>query len=203
MVVIGGVVTNAQHDNLVDPWTKGIGIFDLSEMVWKKTYNANAAPYVTPEFVQLQNDQRPYPSEWSNPVVKVWFTQTQRQQRQSALSSSGNDSQSSNSGGSNVGAIAGGTVGGVVAVALIAALVIVLVRRRRKTNHEDARQGSVLPYEAGGTPRSECTAKELPREVDSVPKSELAAREPPKELDSVPRAELAARDYTAAEVPGS
>jgi hypothetical protein len=75
MVVIGGAIDTAQQDGVVDPWSNGIGIFDLSEMQWKDSYNATAGAYVTPEFVKSQNEQRPTPDEWSDSVVKDWFTQ--------------------------------------------------------------------------------------------------------------------------------
>jgi hypothetical protein len=75
MAIIGGTVSSAQQYAIADPWTNGIGIFDLSDMEWKDSYNANAGPYVTPEFVKAHNNQNPYPDKWSDPVVESWFTQ--------------------------------------------------------------------------------------------------------------------------------
>ena len=75
MAVIGGTVSSAQQYAIADPWTNGIGIFDLSDMEWKDSYDANAGPYITPEFVKVHNIQNPYPDKWSDPVVESWFTQ--------------------------------------------------------------------------------------------------------------------------------
>jgi hypothetical protein len=34
-----------------DPWTYGLGIFDMTELSWGSRYNADAAPYVRSEAV--------------------------------------------------------------------------------------------------------------------------------------------------------
>lgn len=57
----------------VDPWPFGIGIYDLSAMEWKDTYDADAAPYVTPELVKASNKGLK-PPDWVNDDVKEWFT---------------------------------------------------------------------------------------------------------------------------------
>ncbi|HEY0225400.1 MAG TPA: kelch repeat-containing protein [Mycobacterium sp.] len=40
-----------------DPWPQGIGVFDLSALVWKTGYEPDAAPYDSP------------------PAVKAWYNQ--------------------------------------------------------------------------------------------------------------------------------
>ena len=56
MLSIGGLDPRVQVDgkDKDDPCPQGLGIFDLSEMVWKTDtgYDADAPPYTTPEVVQ-------------------------------------------------------------------------------------------------------------------------------------------------------
>ena len=36
----------------LDPFAKGLGVFDMTEMRWKDSYDANALAYRTPEAVK-------------------------------------------------------------------------------------------------------------------------------------------------------
>ena len=72
-MVVGGYDPNAVNQT-ADVWTMGIGVFDLSDMEWKDSYNASAGPYVTPDVVKnwyKQNGR--YPTTWTDDVVKSWF----------------------------------------------------------------------------------------------------------------------------------
>ena len=48
MVSVGGHIgqTNAFAP---DPWDQGLGVFDMSAMEWKDSYDPNAAAYTSPE----------------------------------------------------------------------------------------------------------------------------------------------------------
>ena len=83
MVSVGGIVvySNTTMDTFVvsggvaDPWPQGLGIFDMSAMEWTSSYNASAAPYVTPNLVKSYYQQNGrYPASWTNPDVTAWFT---------------------------------------------------------------------------------------------------------------------------------
>lgn len=84
MIVIGGntIFSDTPSEifdllgSVLDPWPQGIGIFDLSDMEWKSSYDADAAAYVTPQVVKsfVQQNGR-YPNSWTNDVVEKWFTQ--------------------------------------------------------------------------------------------------------------------------------
>ena len=54
MLSIGGLdatyINNASK--LVDPIPQGLEIFDLTKMTWSNQYDANAAPYKTPQVVK-------------------------------------------------------------------------------------------------------------------------------------------------------
>ena len=48
MVAVGGQM--GRHNHLTpDPWDQGLGIFDMSAMEWKDSYDPNAAAYTSPE----------------------------------------------------------------------------------------------------------------------------------------------------------
>lgn len=83
MAVVGGMTeyVNNEHfafDNdgngqAADPWEKGIGLFDLTEMAWKDGYDAEAEAYVTPQLVKDAITQHPEPDEWASDDVESWF----------------------------------------------------------------------------------------------------------------------------------
>ena len=77
MVVVGGITATIDSglDNAPpDPWSKGLGIFDLTAMEWKTEYNADAASYVTPQVVKSWYQQHgDYPASWSDNEVSSWF----------------------------------------------------------------------------------------------------------------------------------
>ena len=55
MIVVGGIIapfdsSKTWHDP--DPFAQGLGIFDMTDLTWMSSYDANAAPYVTPEIVK-------------------------------------------------------------------------------------------------------------------------------------------------------
>lgn len=82
MIVTGGLnPSSANGTDLIsrpDVWTQGIGVFDMTTMQWKDSYDANAQPYVTPEAVKswYAANGGPYPAEWDDPVVEGLFTKS-------------------------------------------------------------------------------------------------------------------------------
>lgn len=83
MVVVGGravtedsLVSGTTHGaTVVDPWAQGLGIFDLSDLEWKASYDASASSYTTPHVVKthIEREGR-FPPAWSDTTVKTWFT---------------------------------------------------------------------------------------------------------------------------------
>lgn len=41
-----------------DPWTQGIGVFDMTNLVWRDSYNASARPYTVPTIVKQYYDKK-------------------------------------------------------------------------------------------------------------------------------------------------
>lgn len=59
MLVIGGrdpshnvTVDGSFWENDADPWTHGIGVFDMTTLSWTNAYNANATNYEPPSIVK-------------------------------------------------------------------------------------------------------------------------------------------------------
>ncbi|KAK5165294.1 uncharacterized protein LTR77_009392 [Saxophila tyrrhenica] len=129
MIVVGGEIITANSNVTKDPWPVGVGVFDLSDMKWRDSYDPSASEYVTPQAVRthLKSSGR-YPSSWSDDTVKSWFIGEPNSS--SASTSSSNSSDDS----TNVGAIAGGVVGGVVGLAAIVALIWLVLRKRKSTS---------------------------------------------------------------------
>jgi hypothetical protein len=75
MVVVGGEILTAEANLATDPWPAGVGVFDLSHMVWKDSYDPSAASYVTPQPIKdyIESNGR-FPASWSSATVKSWFT---------------------------------------------------------------------------------------------------------------------------------
>ena len=58
MVIIGGMDPTYSLDGLSDnhekdPWTNGIGVFDMTAFRFKDSYQANAERYKTPEIIKI------------------------------------------------------------------------------------------------------------------------------------------------------
>lgn len=70
-----GVDLSSTWSSIPDPWDQGIGIFDMSELQWKSSYDASAEPYETPAKIkEWYKSNAKYPS-WSNPLIEKWFTE--------------------------------------------------------------------------------------------------------------------------------
>lgn len=54
MIIIGGTNHFMSHDR--DPWPQGIGVFDMTALNFKDSYQANAGPYKTPNIIKNDRD---------------------------------------------------------------------------------------------------------------------------------------------------
>ena len=65
MVLIGGLDPTEAHYGIweafngsSDPWVQAIGIFDMTSLQWKSSYEANAGPYVPADIIkQFYNNE--------------------------------------------------------------------------------------------------------------------------------------------------
>jgi len=79
MVVTGGLdpasASQRQQFFTPDNWSQGIGVFDMTTLQWKDSYDAEAKAYVTPKVVKSWYAANgPYPATWDNAVVEGLFT---------------------------------------------------------------------------------------------------------------------------------
>lgn len=156
MIITGGL--NPPSRNMTDlygsqdVWNHGIGVFYLTAMEWKDSYDANAEPYITPNVVKSwYATNGPYPSTWNDAAVEGFFTQSSPSSPKTDANSdpgSPQDGSASNKPGASV--IAGGVVGGVVGLALLATL-FWLYRRSRshpRNAHSTLTEGGYVESKA-------------------------------------------------------
>ncbi|KAH8664155.1 hypothetical protein BX600DRAFT_436717 [Xylariales sp. PMI_506] len=136
-----------------DPWSQGLGIFNMTAMSWAAGYDPDAPDYDSPQIVKDWYDQGGLDAVvWASDEIKGLFiegTNTSAvngtgSSSSSSPASSGDESSPSDTdasgSASHAGAIAGGVVGGVAALAIIVMLERWLRRRHRRKQH--AAQGS-------------------------------------------------------------
>ncbi|KAH0432818.1 kelch repeat protein [Colletotrichum camelliae] len=140
-----------------DPWNRGLGVFDMTQMSWVHQFNESAVPYDSPDVVKKwYNEGGRGSANWSSEEVRSLFAQHTNNPNPGASSKP------------PTGAIIGGAVGGVLGLALIIGLVLFFLRRRkRQTSADDGISGSTNAnppaYEKHGS------------EVHQAPRAEDAA----------------------------
>jgi len=140
MAIIGGF--DPDNTTAADAWPLGLGIFDLSDMVFKDHYDAGALPYTSPNVVKRWHTENGNISKSATDDVKRLFGHASAT---GSRPSSGSD---------NKGAIAGGIVGGILVLSALAAGVWFYLRRKRNRRQPLVRQAyepdSCSRYEADG-----------------------------------------------------
>ncbi|KAL9629853.1 MAG: hypothetical protein Q9204_005043 [Flavoplaca sp. TL-2023a] len=192
MLSIGGQdPTNEYNDTFTpDPFSQGLGIFDLTDMRWSDGYNADTEPYKTPAVVKAWYAANgPSTSTWDSPGVQRLFSRNMGSSGAAGTTSSATSSEESTP--SPTGAIVGGVVGGIAGLCLVAGLAWWLRRRKRRTthgNHENPSQEDRL--------QSEMSAQERPFD------HEMPDDYRPYEMDGTHSAAEMAAAYSAAELYG-
>lgn len=155
MVIVGGQNPNATDPpDVADIWPLGLGVFDLSDMVFKDRFDADASAYTSPEVVRSWYAENGYVAKSVRSEVAQYFLRPALSDSNNsttsgdpATASPTNGSQGSTSTGdtsstgtsdkSNTGVIAGGIVAGIVVItALVVGLWLILRRRRRQGSPE-------------------------------------------------------------------
>lgn len=163
-----------------DPWSQGIGIFDLSNLEWADHHSAHSAPYEQSDPVKQHYAEsgQSYISDLDSSVATLMktthFNHTVADSPTNSINTSNSTVALSKS--TNTGAIAGGVVGGIAALCIIAAIVFFTLRRRRRL--------------AGR--RAELDSKALPPYAAAEKQHEMDSESPNPELPSnqMMRAEL-------------
>ena len=149
MISIGGLnPSKSQRVNFavsgVDSNPQGLGIFDMVDLKWTNTYDANAAAYEVPNVVRewYSNPASTSSVQWSSTQLESLF----------AIQSSANPpttspapSSAPTASATNTGAIVGGIVGGIACLSLLSVLAWVLVRRHRRNRYRAFREATTEP----------------------------------------------------------
>lgn len=180
MVIIGGFRADGRDRVVGDNWSLGLGVFDLSEMVYKDGYDADASGYTSPDVVKRWYAKNGPMAKDISEDVKGLFDRSST--ADSSVSSSvptsteiQPSSDSSSSGSVNTGAIAGGVVGGVVVlVAIIAGIWICIRRRRRRRNRMSNISQPFIPqpYESDSRAKFEVDGQQT-QEIEARQRHEL------------------------------
>lgn len=138
MVIIGGLRSDGLNEAEGDIWPLGLGVFDLSEMVFKGRYDADAPVYTSPEVVKRWYAKNALMAKDISEDVEGLFDRSSAADPSASSVPTPTPAEirpsggSSSSGSVNRGAIAGGVVGGVVVLAAVVAGVWTCIRRRRR-----------------------------------------------------------------------
>ena len=161
-----------------DPFSQGIGIFDLSNLAWADHYAAHPAPYEQSDPVKQYYDMagQSYVSNLGSPVATLMkttnfnHTVANSSPANSTATSSLTTSTSTTSPSKspNTRAIAGGVVGGIAFLGVVTAVVFFTLRRRRRLARQRAELDSTnLPLHATAEKRSEMDAETSNPELPS------------------------------------
>ncbi|MCJ1387287.1 hypothetical protein MMC18_000128 [Xylographa bjoerkii] len=182
LLSIGGSNFAVTNSNLStshkDIFAQGLGVFDLTDMVWLSSYDPNAPSYQTPQMVKDFVNTSPTPSSWSSPQLAQLFSKTRAISTPSA-------SAFPKASSTPTAAIAGGVVGGVVALILLILTGWCFWRRQRRAHGAKRLQKQ---YALTGSPQWTDSASydgvrmaEAPTDGEVV---ELVAKERPGQLQT-------------------
>ncbi|KAL8716468.1 MAG: hypothetical protein Q9225_006206 [Loekoesia sp. 1 TL-2023] len=163
MMSIGGLnPLDANADKVSqDTAVHGLRIFDLTEMRWSDSYDANAAPYMTPQAVKDWYQQNGTSSvQWNDPMVREFFARSlpaETGPSANTTTTSPNPATSHTS-SSHTGAIAGGVIGGLAGICVLAAFIFWFLRRRKQ------KKASSRPYQHKAEMADTYNVQEFPEE---------------------------------------
>lgn len=77
MISIGGRLpsSRSQLGTETDPWTSGIGVFDMTRLLWQDHYDAGAEEYETPDVVKRYYTTEYHEPTWSNSSLASVFSE--------------------------------------------------------------------------------------------------------------------------------
>ncbi|CRG90610.1 hypothetical protein PISL3812_07654 [Talaromyces islandicus] len=196
MLTIGGLDTLISDDSdlyegpfqSADPFTYGLGVFDISTLTWKSSYSSSQTVYTPSSEIMKFYQTNGRLSALNNTNLKDLFstqnftgvpTSTASSPSSTGSTSSTSAAAASSTHSTHTGAIAGGVVGGVAGVALIAAGAFYFLRRgKRQTNMSEGAVPEGHKYSGGYNEVSrEPHDPEMPPEL-----SDSGAVEPSVEL---------------------
>ncbi|KAI0850503.1 hypothetical protein F5Y00DRAFT_232389 [Daldinia vernicosa] len=178
-----------------DPWKQGLGIYDMSEMIWTNSYDVDAADYESPAMVRdwyAQGNMKTM--TWDSDELKGLFVNGSSSTYGTMNNSATTEDLPKNSLSSaqKTGVIVGSTVGGVVVLTAIGAAIFIMRRRRRRRQSSRA-SSTINEY------RPEPWPKDSPRLRSTTPGTMttfVSSQTPvePVEISGITRGELPAEE---------
>nr|CDP31338.1 Putative protein of unknown function [Podospora anserina S mat+] len=148
MITIGGYDESLRSPDRYwrdpDPWSNGLGVFDLTEMRWSNEYNAAAEGYKSPAVVKTWYSEGGLESvAWSDNTLKRMFLEPQSTTiPPDQESSTPSDPSTGTSPSPSLEIVVGAVLGGVGGGTLLAAAAFLFYRHHRKRKPKQPRLSS-------------------------------------------------------------
>lgn len=185
MIIIGGVDPTYSRDFLgdgdalnapPDPWPQGIGVFDMTALKFKDSYQAKAGAYQTPDIIKNYHsiDGNKYPSSWTSAAVKEIFegksngtsnTTNSTTSISTIQPSSSSSSVSISPSGLPHGTVAGIVVGCTAAIILGVAGVTFMAKHRSRSTKSIAYPNDLASTSPFEPPLGELSAEQRAQEI--------------------------------------
>lgn len=179
MIIIGGFRWD-ENGSIGDDWPLGLGVFDLSEMVFTDRYDADASLYTSPGKVKRWYAENGSMAKDISEDVKALFGRSSVVDLSissvpipTGARSSSNSSSSISSDSVSTGAIAGGVTGGVILLAAVFAAMWTYIRHRRRRRNrmsnisQPFNNQSFIPQPIDSDGRARCEADSQARIEES------------------------------------
>ncbi|OTB05482.1 hypothetical protein M426DRAFT_319745 [Hypoxylon sp. CI-4A] len=192
MLSYGGIngepgLPGGNTETTADPWKQGLGVYDMSEMTWKDSFDPDAADYESPAVVtDWYANGGMDKVTWCDEGLKGLFINDSA----IAYGAAGNETDSSSDDThKKVGIIVGSTVGGTIALAIIGAVLFWVLRKRSRERSQSRLAETIDEY------RPEPWPKDSPRLRSVTPGTMVSAPTPTLiEIHGTTRGELPAED---------
>ncbi|KXJ87519.1 hypothetical protein Micbo1qcDRAFT_236385 [Microdochium bolleyi] len=195
LVVVGGVKEQSNKqwtEAQVDPWTQGVGVFDMQELGWRDGYKHDLEAYDSPQVVKEWYSGGGV-ANWDDGGMQEFFAEAAASPAPAPAPGSGTTSPAggSSSGGLSKGATIGVAVGvSILGLIVIAVLAWCCIRRRRRNASQrpselagDSGHGAMTNSHYTLAPSSTYVGSSSPspglagRTTSPLSKSELAAND--------------------------
>lgn len=178
MVVIGGYNPAAFIGGDYDPWTNGIGVFDMVTSSWSDNYNSSAMPYQRSSTLNDAIGAAPA-IQWESDDVRNLFVKHSNNTTRAAHPP-------------NVGAIVGGVLGGLALLTVVAIVFAIRYRYSSKKSREEREKNAI--NRISDQSRLAATSAELPGHIENNNSDKLPV---------VAELTTSSRDLDPSELPNS
>lgn len=177
MIIIGGNRADGRPLEVGDDWPFGLGVFDLSEMVFKDRFEADASVYTSPQVVKRWYATNGSMAKNISEDVKGLFDRSSAADHSVSSVPTPTEVRSPSRSSVSITAMAGGVVGGVVLLAAVFAFMCICRKRRRRRRRRNRMPNISQPFnirpfipkpiESDGQARCEADGRTRIEEADS------------------------------------